>query len=468
METHFGSFVLLQGTLVDILFDMKDKLIVGISGLRGVVGKTLFPETALGYALAFGILCHKGKVVVARDSRVSGKVLKRAAVSGLLSVGCDVVDLGICPTPTLTLATEKLGAVGGICITASHNPFQWNGMKFVEKDGTFLNKKKMEKLNLLVQKTNISHIKKVPLCKLSPKEDWYKKHIDYILKLGFVQKDKIRKANLKVVVDCNNGAGSRIAPLLLRKLGCKIVELNCDFSKSFAHAPEPTVENLLSLAKVVRDKNADVGFCLDPDGDRLSLVADEGTPLSEEYTLALATRFILSKNPKEVVINLSTSRMTQEVAEKSGCKVYRTPVGEYNVAKKLKEIKGVIGGEGNGGVILPELHYTRDALVGMALIVEYLAESNRKLSQIIQDMPKYFMLKKKIEVSKDFDDRLEGLIKRFKKERINKKDGIRIDFKDSWLHIRKSNTEPAARIIAEAKTKKTAEDLAKEGLELLT
>ncbi|HEX9916217.1 MAG TPA: phosphoglucosamine mutase [candidate division Zixibacteria bacterium] len=447
---------------------MKDKLIVGISGLRGVVGKTLFPETALGYALAFGILCHKGKVVVARDSRVSGKVLKRAAVSGLLSVGCDVVDLGICPTPTLTLATEKLGAVGGICITASHNPFQWNGMKFVEKDGTFLNKKKMEKLNLLVQKTNISHIKKVPLCKLSPKEDWYKKHIDYILKLGFVQKDKIRKANLKVVVDCNNGAGSRIAPLLLRKLGCKIVELNCDFSKSFAHAPEPTVENLLSLAKVVRDKNADVGFCLDPDGDRLSLVADEGTPLSEEYTLALATRFILSKNPKEVVINLSTSRMTQEVAEKSGCKVYRTPVGEYNVAKKLKEIKGVIGGEGNGGVILPELHYTRDALVGMALIVEYLAESNRKLSQIIQDMPKYFMLKKKIEVSKDFDDRLEGLIKRFKKERINKKDGIRIDFKDSWLHIRKSNTEPAARIIAEAKTKKTAEDLAKEGLELLT
>ncbi|MCJ7507802.1 MAG: phosphoglucosamine mutase [candidate division Zixibacteria bacterium] len=330
---------------------MKQKLIVGISGLRGVVGKTLFPETALGYALAFGILRHRGKVVVARDSRNSGKILKNSAISGLLSIGCDVVDLGICPTPTLTLATEKLGADGGICITASHNPFQWNGMKFVEKGGTFLNKKKMEKLNLLAQKIDISHIKKTLLGKLSSKEDWYEKHIGYILKLRFIKRDKIRKTNLKVVIDCNNGAGSRIAPLLLRELGCKVTELNCNFSESFAHAPEPTVENLLSLAKLVRNKNADIGFCLDPDGDRLGLVTDGGTPLSEEYTLALSTKFILGKNPKGVVINLSTSRMTQEVAEKSGCKVYRTPVGEYNVAKKLKEIRGVIGGEGNGGVI---------------------------------------------------------------------------------------------------------------------
>lgn len=447
---------------------MKDRLILSISGLRGIFGKTLLPETAFKYARAFGVLCNHGKIVLARDSRKSGEVLKGTVISGLLSVGCEVVDLGICPTPTLTLATQKLRANGGICITASHNPVQWNGMKFVGKDGTFLDKKTMQKLKGLAQKESSLDNEKLPLGRLLEKENWYEKHISQILKLKYVKKEKIAKADLKVVIDCNNGAGSNIAPQLLRGLGCKVTKLNCSFSGEFAHPPEPTRENLSSLAKLVKKKRADIGFCLDPDGDRLGLVSDCAIVLSEEYTLALATQFVLSHNPQAVAINLSTSRMTQDAAENLNCRVYRTPVGEYNVAKKLKQVGGVIGGEGNGGVILPELHYTRDALVGMALLLQYLAESNQNLSRLISNIPKYFMIKKKMPMPDDFNDKLGELKNKFKREKIDTSDGVKVDFKDSWLHIRKSNTEPAARIIAEAKTKKTAEDLAKEGLELLT
>ena len=447
---------------------MKDQLILSISGLRGIFGETLLPETALKYARAFGVLRNKGKIVVARDSRKSGEALKSAAISGLLSVGCEVVDLGICPTPTLTLAIEKLKANGGICITASHNPVQWNGMKFVGKDGTFLDKKNMQKLNCLAQKEIVLKNKISALGKLSLKENWYEKHIREILKLGYVKKEKIAKADFKVVIDCNNGAGGKIGPELLKQLGCKVIKLNCGFSRKFAHLPEPIPENLLLLAKVVKKQRADVGFCLDPDGDRLGLVANGGIPLSEEYTLALATKFVLSKNPKGVAINLSTSRMTQDIAEDLNCKVYRTPVGEYNVAKKLKEIRGVIGGEGNGGVILPELHYTRDALVGMALILQYMAESNQNLSQLVSNIPKYLMIKKKISRPDDFDNKLEKLKKKFKKEKINSSDGIKIDFKDGWLHIRKSNTEPIIRLIAEAGTKVKAKKLISRGIGLLS
>ncbi len=447
---------------------MKQKPILSISGLRGIVGESLFPETVFGYAYAFGVLCGPGKVILARDPRSSGKILRRFVMSGLSSAGCDIVDLGICPTPTLTLATEKLGANGGICITASHNPIQWNGMKFVTKRGTFLDTKEMKKLNAFAQKGSIS-LKEATACgKVHLREDWYEKHIEQILKLGCIRKDRIGKANLAVVVDSNNGATSKIAPLLAERLGCRVIRHNCAFSRDFAHPPEPTRENLSSLASLVRKKRADIGFCLDPDGDRLGLVADGGIPLSEEFTLALAARFILSRNPGGMVINLSTSKATQEVAEDLGSHVFRTPVGEYNVAKKLQQIKGVLGGEGNGGVILPELHYTRDGLVGMALILEYLAESGQNLSQLIRSMPRYFMLKKKIKKEDGFENKLANLISQFRGGKINRMDGIRIEFEDSWLHIRASNTEPIVRIIAEAKTKRLAEKLVREAMKLLT
>ncbi len=447
---------------------MRKDLMAGISGVRGVVGESLTPDLVLKYSSAFGTLCKSGKVILGRDSRVSGEMVRSAVISGLLSTGCQVIDLGICATPTVEIAVEELKAKGGIIITASHNPIQWNALKFVGADGIFLDEKNSRKLFELVKSGRIRYKRWDSLGKISFDHSWIEKHMDKILKLSYINPQKIRKRKFRVVLDCCNGAGGVISPHLLKALGCEVIELNCKVDGNFAHDPEPVPRNLVSLCQAVKKKNADLGFANDPDVDRLAIVSEEGIPLGEEATLALTTKFILSRKPKsKVVTNISTSRMIDDIAKEFGSFVYRTKVGEAHVARRLKAVKGIIGGEGNGGVILPEFHYGRDALVGMALILEYLTESKEPISQLASNLPRYFMLKKKAKLTRKFEKNLLKLKRRYSSERINLIDGVRIDFENSWLHIRKSNTEPVVRVIAEAKSKKEASKLVADAVQII-
>jgi phosphomannomutase len=460
---------------------MQKDLMIGVSGVRGVVGKSLTPEILSRYSAAFGNFCRSHgrstcpKVVLGRDSRISGEMCNFAVLSGLLATGCEVIDIGICPTPTVQIAVEELRADGGIVITASHNPIQWNALKFIGSEGTFLAQREAEKLFDLVKNNKITYqpwngLGKVKSDLKTQKSchGWIQKHIQKILKLRYVDVKKIKRKKLKVVLDCCNGAGGTISPHLLKALGCQVIELFCEPDGNFAHNPEPRPENLVSLCRAVKKNRADIGFANDPDVDRLAIVSDQGMPLSEETTLALATKFILSKKPKsKVVTNISTSRMIDDIAKEFDSKVYRTKVGEAHVVGSLKAVGGIIGGEGNGGVILPELHYGRDALVGMALILEYLTESKETITDLASKLPRYFMIKKKGELKKDFERNLAKLETKYAKGKIKLIDGVKIDFEDSWIHIRKSNTEPIFRIIAEAKSKKKAKELVSESLEIL-
>ena len=446
----------------------------GISGVRGVVGESLTPEVLVKYSAAFGNFCklrsrkNFPKVVLGRDSRISGEMCRFAVLSGLLATGCEVIDIGICPTPTVQIAVEGLGAKGGIVITASHNPIGWNALKFIGPDGMFLAEREAEKLFDLVRNDKITYKSWSGLGKIKSDYSWIEKHIQKVLRLKYIDVKKIKRKKMKVVLDCCNGAGGTTSPGLLKALGCQVIELFCAPDGNFAHDPEPRPENLVSLCRAVKKNRADIGFANDPDVDRLAIVSDRGIPLGEEATLALATEFILKKKPKsKVVTNVSSSRMIDDIAKEFGSKVYRTKVGEAHVVGRLKAVGGIIGGEGNGGVILPELHYGRDALVGMALILEYLVESEKTITDLASDLPGYFMIKKKGKLNRDFERNLAKLKRKYTKEKIDLIDGIKINFEDSWIHIRKSNTEPIFRIIAEAKSKKKAKELVSEFLEIL-
>ncbi len=453
---------------------MQKDLMVGISGVRGVVGKSLTPEVLIKYSAAFGNLCKSDrqntfpKVVLGRDSRASGEMCRLAVLSGLMATGCEVIDIGICSTPTAQIAVEGLGASGGMVITASHNPIQWNALKFIGPHGTFLAQREAEKLFNLVGKDKIAYQSWSGLGKAKSDQSWSQKHIQSILRLKYIDPKRIKKRKLKVVLDCCNGAGGVVSPGLLKALGCHVIELYCNPDGNFAHNPEPRPENLALLCRAVNKNRADIGFANDPDVDRLAIVSDHGIPLGEEASLALATKFILAKKPKsKVVTNISTSRMIDDIAREFCSRVYRTKVGEAHVVTRLKGVKGIIGGEGNGGVILPELHYGRDALVAMALILQYLTESNKTITHMASELPRYFMIKKKGELKKDFERKLARLKRKYAKEKIVLIDGVRINFEDSWIHIRKSNTEPVFRIIAEAKSKRKARELVSESLGVL-
>ncbi len=386
------------------------------------------------------------------------KIFKGTVLSGLLSTGCEVIDLGICPTPTVGIAVKGSKAKGGIMITASHNPAEWNGMKFFNYDGIFLDEKKGKKLFSLAEK-EMSYSDWDSLGKVRLDQSWIEKHIQRILNLSFIDKNKIKKKNFKVVLDCNNGTGSSIAPSLLRELGCNVIELNCGLSGDFIHQPEPVPENLGLLCRKVKETKADLGFACDPDADRLAVVSDKGVPLGEEYTLALCVDFVLSKRLSDVGINVSTSNVIEDIARKYGVKVFRSKVGEIYVVSLLKKIKGIIGGEGNGGVILPENHYGRDAQAGMALILQYLAESGMKISQLKESLPQYYIKKDKMKLSGDFDAKMRRYLRKFRQAKINNLDGVKVEFENSWINIRKSNTEPIIRVMAEAKSQKEAERL---------
>ncbi|MCJ7458809.1 MAG: phosphoglucosamine mutase [candidate division Zixibacteria bacterium] len=437
---------------------MQEKLLKSISGIRGIVGRTFTAAEVLKFSSAFGNYCKGGKVVLGRDTRKSGEVFRGTVLSGLLCTGCEVIDLGICPTPTVGIAVKGSKAKGGIMITASHNPAEWNGLKFFNSDGIFLDEREGKKLFSLAEK-EISYSDWDSFGKVRLDQSWIEKHIQRILNLSFINKNEIKKKKFKVVLDCNNGAGSRIAPSLLRELGCKVIELNCGLSGDFSHQPEPVPENLDLLCRKIKQAKADLGFACDPDADRLAVVSDKGIPLGEEYTLALCVDFVLSKRLSDVGINVSTSKVIEDVARKYGVKVFRSKVGEVYVVSLLKKIKGIIGGEGNGGVILPENHYGRDAQSGMALILQYLAESDKKISQLKESLPQYYIQKDKMKLSGDSDAKMRKYLRKFRQAKINNLDGVKVEFENSWINIRKSNTEPIIRVMAEAKSQKEAEKL---------
>ncbi|MFA5103610.1 MAG: phosphoglucosamine mutase [Candidatus Margulisiibacteriota bacterium] len=441
---------------------------ISISGIRGITGESLTNEVVDSFAAAYAMYTKNGRIVVGSDGRSSGAHIRTLVIGRLNKSGCEVIDVGIAPTPTIQLAVKYLSADGGIIVTASHNPPQWNGLKFVRSDGIFLNEKQAAELIGIYEKLPKSDEDKNDLRTCVSKTDngALDRHIDLVMKK--ISAAMIQKRAFKVAIDCCNGAGSVIAPKLLKKLGCEIIAINTDPGQIPPRGLEPIPSNLSHLCRIVKEFGADIGFAQDPDADRLAIVSDCGEAIGEEYSLALAVLFVLSKNTgvknKIVVTNLSTSRITQDAASMFGARTVRTKVGEVNVSEKIKELGALIGGEGNGGIIWPEIGFGRDSICGIGLILDLLADREKTVSQLVDSLPKYTMIKDKIDLPQGTDPSimLAAAEKRFSSAKIDKTDGIKIDMPDGWLHIRASNTEPIIRIIAEGTDKKRTKDLIEE------
>ncbi len=433
-------------------------LMVSISGIRGLVGDGLDPETLVKYTSAYADFINTGKIVIGRDARISGVMVKNIVSGTLLAKGLDVIDIGITPTPTVQYTVKNLKANGGIAISASHNPNEWNALKLLNGTGQFLTSEENAEMLKFLSNKNIRYKAWNELGKYSFYKEGLYYHKDDVLKMNLIDINAIKKRKFKVVADCVNGAGVYIIPQLLKELGCDVIEMNCEKTGIFPRLPEPLPENLTATMKAVKDNNADIGVVVDPDVDRLVLITNEGRPFSEENTITQAVKFILSKQKGNVVVNLSTTRAVDDVAKSYNCSVFRTPVGEANVVKKMKEVNAVIGGEGSGGVIYPALHYGRDALVGIALTLQHLTEFGKSMAELKNSLPQYFIAKKKITLGeKNPDIIINQLIEKYSSGKINTEDGLKIDFKDHWVHVRKSNTEPILRIICEAASIEQAE-----------
>ena len=443
------------------------KLMISVSGVRGIFGESLTPEIAVKFASHFGIFCDRGKIIVGRDSRTSGPEMFRAVSTGLMSVGCDVVDLGIVSTPTVLLAVEESNAKGGISITASHNPAEWNAMKFVGENGMFLFPQEAQRfIDSLDEHIEFAGSDKTG--NLTQDTEATDHHIKKILNIPYLNIERIRSKKFKVVIDSVNGAGGLISPLLLRDLGCQVIELNSEPTGIFAHTPEPLNKNLKQLEEAVAAHKADIGFATDPDVDRLAIVSENGKCIGEELSLLLAERFILSKVKGEIVTNLSSSMASEDIAAEFGVKVHRTKVGEINVGKKMMELKSPVGGEGNGGIICPEAHYTRDAPAGMALILNYLAESGKTVSQLATEIPHYYFAKDKIQIDPEkLDEIMNEVPKIFKDYKLDATDGIKVLGDKYWIHIRKSGTEPIIRVYIESETERKSIKLCEKTIEKL-
>jgi phosphomannomutase len=434
---------------------------VSISGIRGIIGDGLDPEVIVDYVNAYSKFIGSGKVIVGRDARITGEMVNQIVTGTLLSNGINVVDIGICPTPTVQFTVKSLNANGGIAISASHNPNEWNALKLLNNTGQFMSPDEHEKMKTYLN-SNPSYKSWDKIGNRVVLFDAIKNHVNEILKLPVIEVDKIKKKKFKVVADCVNGAGAYCIPDLLKSFGCEVIELNCEKTGIFPRLPEPLPENLTETMKAVKKHNADFAVVVDPDVDRLVLITDKGEPFSEENTITIAVDFVLSKTSGNVAVNLSTSRSVDDIAKKYNTSCFRSPVGEANVVKKMKEVNAVIGGEGSGGVIYPVLHYGRDALVGIAIVLQYLTDSNKKLSEIKDILPQYYISKKKIDLCKASPDSvLNKLAEKYSSQKINIEDGLRIDFADHWVHFRKSNTEPIIRIITEAKSQVYSEELSK-------
>ncbi len=442
-------------------------LLVSVSGIRGVVGNGLTPELVLRVAQAYGSWLGGGKVILGRDSRVTGEMLRGAVISGLMAVGCDVVDLGICPTPTTEIATERHGD-GGIIITASHNPIEWNALKLLAPDGLFLDEEQGAEVMRRMDAGDFRYAKWDGVGKLSHFAGAVKEHVAEILNLRFLDVRGIRRRRFRVVADCVHGAGGVILPYLLDRLGCEAKILHEEANGLFPRKPEPLPEHLGELGEAVRAFGADFGLAVDPDVDRLALVDESGRPLGEEYTLALATDFVLSKRPGPVVVNASTTRAIDDLAARYGATVVRTKVGEIHVAKKAREVGATIAGEGNGGVILPDVHLGRDAPVGLALILQGLLEKGEPISRWHSSLPQYAMVKDRIEVG---SVPAPEIVERYKEKLgpadVDLTDGVKLLLEDAWVQVRPSNTEPIVRVMAEAPTPERARRLADEHLAIL-
>ena len=437
-----------------------------ISGLRATAGDSLTPEIICKYSAAFAEFLPPGPVVLGRDGRKSGEWIEMLVAGTLAACGRRIRLISLAPTPTVQLTVEHSDAAGGIAVTASHNPAEWNGLKFLNSEGVFLDKDENEKFWKIVDSGNYSYSPEVEDDNIKNDASAVDRHIKRILDLPLFNGeiiDKIRNRNLTAVVDAVNASGSFAVPQLLEALGCKVIKLYCDGKGNFPHTPEPLPENLSDLSMEVAKTGADIGIAVDPDADRLVLIDEKGNPPGEERTIVLSALSALSSGiyPKgsNVVVNQSTTRAVEDVAEKFGAVCSRSAVGEINVVKKMKETEAVIGGEGSGGVILPDCHYGRDSLVGTALIIRLLAVEEKKLSEINSGLPNYSMLKTKREFSGGIGELLDKIESEFPDAQIERGDGIKINFEKSWVQLRASNTEPIIRIISEAPEKSEAKAL---------
>lgn len=443
----------------------KNKLVKSTSGIRGIVGQGLDIPLVIDYTLAFGTMLKKGKVVVGRDSRPSGDIIIPAVISALRSLGLDVIELGIVPTPTVEIAIKKNKAVGGMCITASHNPSEWNAVKFFNHTGEFITSKEYERLNKIYESRNFSVKEHDQIGSLTQDNTSIDFHIKKTISLKTVSLRAIKKRKFKVVIDAINGAGSHALPMLLKKMGVSVVEINCLGNGNFTHGAEPVAENLFQLSRAVKKHKADLGMACDPDADRLALVDENGKPIGEELTLTIGVMAVLKKTDGPTVINLSTSKTTEEVAGWFGSKVYYSKVGESNVVQMMRKKNAIIGGEGNGGVIYPVFHAGRDALVAAALTLTLLAEEKSSLSKLIETFPEYYNIKSKDALldRKRFSSRLTKFELDAKNiigpSKIDRQDGLRFDFDEGWIQIRFSNTEPIYRLIVETRNQKLSKTI---------
>ena len=398
--------------------------------------------------------------MVGRDTRTSGEMLLHAVCSGLLSTGCIPVDLGICPTPSVQIRTKETEAIGGIIITASHNPAQWNALKFIGKDGIFLNEYESRSVVEIYHDGNFRRCPDGEINKT--RHDPYAIELHLHKVLNYVNVDLIREKQFKVAFDCCNGAGSLMTPDLLQKLGCQLIPINTEPNGIFPREPEPTPQHVTQLCSTTRLSGADVGFAQDADADRLAIIDEHGQAIGEDYTLALAVQFVLSKTAGPVVVNLSTSRAIEDIARQYDCPIYLTKIGESNVIDKILECQAIVGGEGNGGVMIPAIHPCRDSFIGMALVLQYMAETGKSISELVATIPRYFMVKRKIPLS---SDQIFGIVETLKRQyasaHIDVTDGLKIlfDTQKAWVHIRRSNTEPILRVVSEATSQQEAEAL---------
>ena len=440
---------------------MAEELIISISGMRGIIGQNLSPAIAADYGSAFGTYLKRanagGKlsVCVGRDSRPSGQMIVSAISAGLASVGIDVVDLGIVTTPCVGVMAVELGSAGGVVVTASHNPIAYNGIKLLLGDGIAPDPQVATQIRQMYFDKDFDYVESIDSGKINSTDETDGVHLGKVLPL--VDSDAISAKNYAVVLDSVNGAGGRIGKKLLESLGCKVTTMNYEATGIFAHTPEPTKANLTDLCKAVKAEKAMVGFAQDPDADRLAIVDENGEYIGEEYTLALAAKYIFSKTAGTAAANLSTSRMIDDIAAENNSSVIRTAVGEANVAKAMRENNSVIGGEGNGGIIDLRVGPIRNSLVGMAFVLQLMAETGKTISQLVKDITAYCMLKDKFAADKQQAVvLLDAVKKHFPDAKIDDRDGYRFDFEDGWLHLRTSNTEPVMRIIVEALSEEKA------------
>ncbi len=440
---------------------MANELIVSVSGIRGIIGAGLSPASALAFAQALGTYVNGGRVVLSRDSRQSGSMLRHAVIAGLASCGCAIHDLGIVPTPTVGLAVRKLEAVGAIQITASHNPAPWNGLKLFGSDGAVLSAAKGLRIKQIFDTNSfalVAHDKLGGVRDCRQALDWHRERV-----LQLVDVTRIRARNFRVLLDANGGAGGPLGAALLDALHARPVVQGASPDGVFTHPPEPLAENLATILPLVPQHQAGAGFVLDPDADRLAIIDEQGRYIGEELTLALALLCRLKAERGPIVINMSSSRVTEDIAKQFGVECHRAAVGEANVVEKMRAVGAVMGGEGNGGVIDPRVGWVRDPYIGMALVLQLMADTGKSLSQLVAELPSYAIVKDKYTAPREMLPKLNAALEtRWPEAKANRLDGLRLDWPDRWVHVRPSNTEPIVRVIAEAPLAADADKLCKE------